>query len=200
MLDSQLQQKKQNLSQVNKPKQVPADNTNRLIRLAVAGDKPAFDELINQVYADIHRFSFHLVRNRTRAEDLTHDVVLKIARSIKQFKFDSTFLSWVYRIVVNTQKDADKKQINRLKQDNQYYADHLQHRYAPQPDDELEFNELLSAINQLPHKLKITLILVYAQHLSHSQVADVLECSINTVSWRIHEAKKQLKIILENRS
>ena len=46
MLDSKLQQKKQNLPQLNKPTQVPADDTNRLIRLAVAGDKPAFDEVL----------------------------------------------------------------------------------------------------------------------------------------------------------
>ncbi len=200
MLDSQSQQEQQSSYQLDPSEKTQLDDSDQLVSRAVAGDSVAFDELINDVYADIYRFSFHITQNKIQAEDLTHDAVLKIAKSVRQFKFDCSFLSWVYRIVVNTQKDNYKKQRNRLKRDGEYYADHQLQQYSPEPDDAIEFNELLLAIDQLPHKLKLTLILVHAEHLSHAQAAEVLQCSINTVSWRIHEAKKQLKIILEHQS
>ncbi len=200
MLDSQPQQENQYSAHLNNPVKTLTNEIKQLVEQAVAGDKQAFNLLISNVYIDIYRFSFHLTKNQTRAEDLTHDVVLKIAKSIKQFNFDSTFLSWVYRIVVNTQKDNYKKQTNRLKRDSQYYTEHQLQYSSSLPEDEVEFNELLSAIDQLPEKLKITLVLVYAEHLSHADAADVLQCSTNTISWRIHEAKKQLKTILEKQS
>ena len=200
MLDSQGQQENQYSNSLSDAETIEADKGEILVSQAVNGDKQAFNQLINQYYEDIYRFSFHLTKNKTDAEDLTHDVALKIAKSIQQFQFNCAFLSWVYRIVVNTQKDNYKKQVNRLQRDGNYLDQQQLQQRSPQPDENVEFNELLNSIDQLPEKLKITLILVYAQHLSHSDVADVLECSINTVSWRIHEAKKQLKKILENQS
>jgi len=200
MLDSQLQQEHQTSYNLSKATQLQIDNLDSLVRSANQGDEQAFNHLINQVYADIYRFSFHLSKNKTQAEDLTHDVILKIAKSIRQFKFNCAFLSWVYRIVVNTQKDNHKKQINRLKRDGHYFDQQHLRQHSPQPDENLEFGELLEAIDQLPEKLKVTLILVYAEYMTHADAADVLQCSINTVSWRVHEAKKQLKKILEKRS
>ena len=147
-----------------------------------------------------YRFSFHLTKNKTQAEDLTHDVCLKIAKSIHQFKFNSQFKSWVYRIVINTQKDNFKKELNQNKRETHFHEQSLLNQRHQQPEENIEYNELLEAIDLLPRKLKLTLILVHAQQLSHSQAGDVLGCSTNTVSWRIFEAKKQLKKILKEQS
>lgn len=198
MLDSQIQQQDQQLYSLNKANKTKTENSASLVSQSVNGDKQAFNLLINHYYADIYRFSFHLTKHKAEAEDLTHDVVLKIAKSIHQFQFNCSFLSWVYRIIHNTQKDNYKKRLNRFKRDSHYLNEQQLQQRSPQPDEHVEYNELLSAIDQLPEKLKITLILVYAEHMHHADVADVLQCSINTVSWRIHEAKKQLKKILEN--
>lgn len=177
-----------------------SDTPEPLVSDAINGDQQAFSALMNQYYADIYRFSFHLTKNKTQAEDLTHDVCLKVARSIHQFKFDSRFKSWVYRIVINTHKDNFKKQANQAKRDSYYHEQTVLNQRHQQPEETIEYNELLSAIDKLPEKLKLTLILVHAQQLTHSQVSDVLACSTSTVSWRIHEAKKQLKKILKEQS
>ena len=174
--------------------------TRETLEEAVNGDRRAFKQLINHYYVDIFRFSFHLTKDKTQAEDLTHDVCLKIAGSIHQFKFGSQFKSWVYRIVINTYKDNVKKQANLKKRETQYHEQTVLGQHQPRPEDSIQFNDLLNAIDKLPEKLKITLILVHAQELTHSLAAQVLGCTRNTVSWRIHEAKKQLKKIIREQS
>ena len=176
------------------------DNIKALVVDVVAGDQAAFAQLMNQYYDDIYRFSFHLTGNKTQAEDLTHDVCLKIASTIQQFKFNSQFISWVYRIVINIHKDNYKKQRNRLKRETDYHQQTSDNQAFRRPEEQIEYDELLGAIDQLPGKLKLTLILVQAQDLTHAQTAEILTCSTNTVSWRIHEARKQLKQILKEQS
>ena len=200
MLDFVEKQKVDEKDTLTQASEKCTDASEQLITGAINGNQQAFSALMDHYYVDIYRFSFHLTKNKTQAEDLTHDTCLKIARSIHQYKFNSQFKSWVYRIVINTHKDNFKKQLNLSKRESYFHEQTTLKQRIEQPEENIEYNELLDAIDLLPSKLKLTLILVHSQQLTHSQAADVLECSTNTVSWRIFEAKKQLKKILKEQS
>jgi RNA polymerase sigma-70 factor (ECF subfamily) len=81
-----------------------------LIRRAQAGDRTAFEALLNQYYDVIYRIAYKWSGVRADAEDITQNVCIKLARSIGLFGFRSAFLSWLYPLVINTAKDWARQQ------------------------------------------------------------------------------------------
>lgn len=170
-------------------------NDNNLITQCQTGDKLAFETLLNRYYDTIYRFAFRWCGDQHNAQDITQQVCIKLAQSIQQFEFKSSFTSWLYRIVINCAKDYYKspKQYNQREECN----DNIEHQTDLKSEDsnarQLYAHQILEHINTLDESLRDTLILVYGQGLSHKQAAEKLKIQESTVSWRIHEARKLLK-------
>lgn len=161
-----------------------------LIKRCQNGDRAAFDVLLERHYDTIYRFAFRWCNDQSNAQDITQQACLKLARAIHQYDFKSTFTSWLYPLVINTAKDFYKSpnQVERHPTlDNESpQADRNEQRHYAQ--------QILEFINTLPNELKDTLLLVFGKGLNHAQAANELGIKESTVSWRIHEARKQLKI------
>lgn len=168
-------------------------NETTLIKRCQAGDKSAFEELLNEHYDTIYRFAYRWCGDQINAQDITQQSCLKLANSISQFEFKSSFSSWLYRLVVNCAKDFYKspKQHNQREEQiddlEQYQSKNEQH------EQRLYSQQILEHINTLQDDLKDTLILVFGKGLTHLQAAEQLDIKESTVSWRIHEARKRLK-------
>ena len=78
------------------------DKDTELIKRAQNGDLEAFRELVDEHKRNVYYLAFDLTRNREDAEDVSQDVFLKVFRSLKNFRGDAKFSSWLYRITVNT--------------------------------------------------------------------------------------------------
>ena len=78
------------------------DKDTEIIRRAQNGDLNAFRELVDEHKRNVYYLAFDLTRNREDAEDVSQDVFLKVFRSLKDFRGDAKFSSWLYRITVNT--------------------------------------------------------------------------------------------------
>ena len=163
-----------------------------LIKQCQSGDAKAFEVLINQHYDTIYRFSYRWCGDQTNAQDITQNACLKLARSINQYRFDSSFTTWLYQLTINCAKD--------------FYKSPTQHNVREEQHDNLELNsradgnakrlyaqQILEHITQLQDDLKDTLILIYGTGLNHQQAAKQLNIKESTVSWRVHEARKLLK-------
>lgn len=168
-------------------------NSNTLIKRCQEGDKDAFEKLLHEHYDTIYRFAYRWCGDRINAQDITQLACIKLANSISQFGFKSSFNAWLYRLVINCAKDFYKspKQHNRREEQTndieQYQTNDAQY------EQRLYSQQILEYINTLQDDLKDTLILVFGKGLTHEQAAKQLNIKESTVSWRIHEARKLLK-------
>ena len=89
------------------------DEESDLIKQAQRGDRGAFESLLRTHYDAMYRMAFKWCGNKEDAEDITQNACIKLARSIDTFRFQSAFLSWLYRLVINTAKDWAKARAPR---------------------------------------------------------------------------------------
>lgn len=165
-----------------------------LIRQAQAGDGAAFAQLLAQHYDTMFRFAFRWCGHRSDAEDITQLACIKLAQSINQFRFEAAFSSWLYRLVINCAKDWYKSQ-QRHQHDN--IDSWSEPEQAPEhyAENTIYLQQLLRLLDQMAEGFKETALLVHGEGLSHAEAAEVLHLKESTVSWRLHEIRKQLKAL-----
>lgn len=163
-----------------------------LIRSAQSGDRQAFGQLLASSYDSLFRFAYRWCGNRADAEDITQQACIKLAQSLGQFRFDAAFSSWLYRLVINCAKDWYRSQ-------NRHHHAPIEDWIEPEraPDQSAEnsiyLQQLLRQLEQMADGFKETALLVHGEGLSHAEAADVLQVKESTVSWRLHEIRKQLQ-------
>ncbi|MBU2515764.1 RNA polymerase sigma factor [bacterium] len=168
-----------------------------LINQAKAGSSTAFEVLVRQHYTFVYKVAFKWCRLKEDAEDITQEVFIKLARNIMDFKQSSAFKTWLYRITINTAKDLMIKKQRALKNESAYLE--AEKEKSGHVDREAAMaDKLISLIESLPQKLKDAALLVYSEGLSHKEAAGILDCAETTVSWRLFQVKKKLKISLKS--
>lgn len=166
-----------------------------LIRRAQDGDAEAFEALLGLYYDTLFRFAYKWCGSREDAEDITQQACIKLARSIGGFRFDAAFTSWVYRLVINCAVDWSRSQRRHTAGcgDND----------APPPatpssaETGVLVEQVLRQLDTLAGGIKETVLLVYAEGMTHGEAADVLGVKEGTVSWRLYEARKKLRLAFE---
>ena len=168
------------------------ENLETLVQRAQKGKVDAFEEIVRGLYPIILNYTFRILRNRADAEETTQDVFVKAGESIVDLKKTRAFKSWLYSIAYSKAQDCIRKQGRRQNRESAYYEIH-----AEQSLKHDDGSKLTEAIAKLPDDMRQTVILVYWENLKHAEVAAILNCAESTVSWKIHQAKKQLKLIME---
>ncbi len=163
----------------------------------VAGDESAFRELY-QIHADgVYRLCLRLLQQREEAEDATQEVFLKIIAALPGFRAEAQLSSWIYRITLNTCLNLQRQQkIKRwlslewleLQPEAAAAEEGALHRLEREEEEAL----LTAAINRLPEKQRIALILNRFEEKSYQEIAEILGCSLAAVESRIFQAKKNL--------
>ncbi len=172
------------------------DDDRELARQACAGDRVAFQQLLERHYDTAYRYAFHFTLNAEDAEDIAQDVCLGLAQKLRSFRGKSRFTTWLYSVVINACRDHLRKQKSSLKlQAN--FAVFREQDAADQRHDVERLDWLNEAVASLEPKLRETAILVLGEDLSHSEAAGALGCAESTVSWRMHEVRKKLKTMVE---
>ncbi|WP_143154455.1 RNA polymerase sigma factor [Devosia limi] len=169
--------------------------TRALVARAQNGDAEAFGELIEDHYDLIHRTAWKWCGNRSDAEDIAQDVCVKLGGAISGFDGRSAFSSWVYRITLNAVRDMQRARGRRAKYAEAYA--HVSPEDVPAEQEEAATSsQLWAAVRTLPEKQRDSVLLVYAEELSHAAAADIMGCKEATVSWHIFEARKTLRGLL----
>ncbi len=164
----------------------------KLVRLAKDGDSVAFENLVEQNYMLVYKISYNWCRAKEDAEDITQEVFVKLAKKIFSFKEESAFQTWLYRIVINTAKDYTQKQ-ERKRVKEMKYKEEQKIKTEPFQEEISLAGKIHQMIECLPYKLKDAALLVFTEGMTHKEAAVVLDCAEKTVSWRIHQVKKELK-------
>ncbi|RDE07673.1 RNA polymerase sigma factor [Pelagibacterium lacus] len=169
-----------------------AAETAELVRLAQAGDVVAFERLVARQYGFIFKTAFRWLGHRSDAEDVTQTVCMRLATALKSFDWRASFTSWLYRITLNAVYDLKRSSQRRQRLVSEISLGATEES-PPTQEDQLALNDLWQLVRELPEKQRDAVLLVYAEHMSHAEAAQVMGCKEVTVAWHIHNARKTLK-------
>lgn len=173
-----------------------------LVERTHRGDREAFACLVNRHYMLVYRVAYKWCGMKENAEDITQEVFVKLARVIHGFKGNSKFVSWLYRIAVNTTKDFLRSNSRKMANEAAYVEEKLSNALHSSvtinenADNQVSSKIVYSALDSLSSKLKEAVILVLSEGLSHKEAGEVLGCAETTVSWRVFQARRKLKKLL----
>ncbi|WP_069649197.1 RNA polymerase sigma factor [Caloranaerobacter ferrireducens] len=176
-----------------------------LIKKSSEGNVDAFEELIKEYEKRAYNIAYRLLKNSEDAMDVVQEAFIKIYKSIREFKFKSSFSTWVYRIVVNTTIDfiRSKKVIYSLDETIKSEKGDIKREvadYENTPEIELErklTKELVQkSIDKLDDIHRTVIILRDIQGFSYDEISEILDCSLGTVKSRISRGRIALKEII----
>ncbi|WP_020559243.1 RNA polymerase sigma factor RpoE [Thiofilum flexile] len=178
-----------------------------LVMRVQAGDKKSFDLLVlkyqHRVVSLIHRY----VRDDDLAFDVAQEAFIKAYRGLKNFRGESAFYTWLYRIAINTAKNYLVSEGRRTPsvdidadEAEQYEGESALKEYGT-PEHELLREEIelavSTAIDTLPEDLKMAIMLREIEGMSYDEIAVVMDCPIGTVRSRIFRAREAIDKVLK---
>ena len=174
----------------------------QLVRQAASGNIRAFEEIYKIVSPYVFTLALRSLNNTHDAQEVTQDVFLKIHRNLKQFRFDSSFKTWIYRIALNTSINMLKKRSKERQRHTEFDEAHMKgqtltHADNTNIDKEDAGYRVKLFMQHLNEDQKICLMLREIDGLSYQEIADVLEVNLNTVRTRIKRAREALLEIKE---
>ena len=174
-----------------------------LVRKAKSGDGRAYEILMEQYHDAVFNIVYRMVRNKQEAEDLTQETFIKAYNSINLFNEEYAFSTWLFKIATNHCIDFfRKRKLKTYSMDEpvQYKEDEIKHEYASD-DPTMEHRMIDSeksrlireAINKLPEKYRMAIILRHHEEKSYDEIAQILNLPLGTVKARIFRAREMLK-------
>ena len=170
------------------------DTDRALVDRAAAGDREAFAALVERHYGLIYRVGARVLGDDEAAADLAQDVCVGLAARLPSYRGESRFATWLYRVVVNAARDRMRREGARRRSDAAYAEVDAMTR-AGQAAIDAEALWLRQMLAGLTDDLRATVVLVLQEGLRHGEAAEVLGISESTVSWRMHEARKRLRVL-----
>ena len=175
-----------------------------LVNQAIAGDLPAFEALVRQYQARIVNYAMAVVRDRGEAEDVAQETFIRAFRSLRRFRGDSAFKTWLYTIATNTARSALERRGRRERVGDRSLDDETQARRAADvpaggPDAETRLvtrDAIDRALAELPDTLREAVVLRDVEGLDYKEIAEVIGAPIGTVESRIFRARQRLRTVL----
>lgn len=175
----------------------------QLVERAQKGDKRAFELLVMKYQRKLGRLLSRLVRDPGEVEDVTQEAFIKAYRALPNFRGESAFYTWLYRIGINTAKNylvaLGRRAPTTTEFDNEEaesFEDAEGLRDAATPEGELLGKEIAATVNKamdaLPEDLRTAISLREIEGLSYEEIASVMNCPIGTVRSRIFRAREAI--------
>lgn len=172
-----------------------------LIQKFKNGDEQAFNQLVLQYQEKIYWIVRRMLPDHDDADDITQNVFIKAYQSLKSFKGDSSFYTWIYRIAIN----LSLNEIRRKKLRRTFSLDEeTVHLYSKEesPLEKLEGAErkklIQEAIDTLPEKQKKVFILRYFDELPYEEISKILDTSVGGLKANYFHAVKRIGEYLKN--
>jgi RNA polymerase sigma-70 factor (ECF subfamily) len=182
-----------------------------LVKRCQAGDTEAFDELVTRYRTRVFGMINNMVHSEQDAWDLAQESFLKAWKSIGRFRGQSSFYTWIYRIVMNVTIDWLRKK--QVKGGGAEFDDAIQLREIDPASNTVPKTEALShqamerdeirtriekAISQLSPEHRAVILMKEIEDMQYHEIAEALRCSIGTVMSRLFYARKKLQALLKD--
>ncbi|WNC71479.1 RNA polymerase sigma factor RpoE [Thalassotalea psychrophila] len=183
-----------------------------LVQQVQNGDKNAFNLLVKKYQQKVMNLVSRYVKNQADVADVTQEAFIKAYRALGNFRGDSAFYTWLYRIAVNTAKNhlmagSRKPPGSDIDvEEAEFYDSGEALRENASPEKLLLTDEIrqliFKTIEQLPEELRTAINLRELDGLSYEEIANVMDCPVGTVRSRIFRARdavdKKIKPLLQN--
>ena len=188
---------------------MPEWNEKNVVNRAQNGDMEACNELIRHYQERIYSTIYHMISNHEDASDLAQITFIKAIQKINNFKGQSSFFTWLYRIAVNntinfirTKRKRVILSINQMQEDFDRGEELLGLISKETPQRNINRLELQGILNTAMLKLspnhRLVVTLHDVQGMPHEQIGEIMDCNTNTVRTRLHYARKQLQAHLSD--
>ena len=178
-----------------------------LVERVKQGDKQAFDLLVLKYQHKLAKLIGRYIRDHAEVMDVAQEAFIKAYRALPNFRGDSAFYTWLYRIAINTAKNHLASQSRRsvemsveIPEAEQYAgAGELRDNATPERllmRDEIQYT-VARAIEELPEDLRMAITLRELEGLSYEDISQAMECPIGTVRSRIFRAREAINKQLE---
>jgi RNA polymerase sigma-70 factor (ECF subfamily) len=178
-----------------------------LVRMAQGGDMASFEELVSRYRDKIFARAFSMMRHEEEALDLSQDAWVKGWQRLAQFHGESSFITWMTRIVINLCLDQLRKQkrqraesIEAMDEEGGGGIERRMPVINPNPTQGLERAELRERIDralaQLSYEHRTVLVLHEFEELEYKEIAKQMKCSIGTVMSRLFYARRRMESLL----
>ena len=171
-----------------------------LVKRVQKGDKKAFDPLVIKYQQRIANLISRFIRDPDEVLDVTQEAFIKAYRALPNFRGDSQFYTWLYRVAINTAKnhlatlsrrppqgDIEAEIAEQMDMGTRLKEQETPERLAVEADLKAV---ILEAVDQLPEELKTALTLREIDGLSYDEIAEAMDCPIGTVRSRIFRARE----------
>lgn len=180
---------------------------NMLVERAQKGDRDALDALVRKYEKRAYQYAFRLTSNGEEASDIVAEAFVRVYGALQNFKGNSAFTTWLYRILTNCFLDLRKKEKSRsatsLEAVLQTDEGDLERQFEspdPTPDDLAEKQQREEvfelAVASLPEYQRVMVTLYHAEMLSYEEIAATLDLPIGTVKSRLNRARLSLREML----
>jgi len=173
-----------------------------LVRRAQRGERAAFDLLVLRYQHKVIKLVARLLRDPAEAEDVAQEAFVKAYRALASFRGDSAFYTWLYRIAVNTARNAMASRQRRPLDYEAELSDSEQSnvesrlRHSDTPEASVLSEEIRETVNRavadLPEDLRTAIILREVEGLSYEEIAAAMDCPVGTVRSRIFRAREAI--------
>lgn len=170
-----------------------------LVKQAQKGDMKAFEMLVQRYQQKVGGAISKLIKDYHEIQDITQDVFVKVYKALPNFRGDSAFYTWIYRIAINTAKNHLVAKGRRIQNSDiepseaENYSGGFENQDFDTPDAHYERQEVERVVHdsiaQLPEDLKQAIILRELEGLSYEEIAEKMNCPIGTVRSRIFRAR-----------
>lgn len=186
-----------------------------LVARVQRGDKRAFDLLVLKYQRKIMRLLSRMIRDPGDVEDVAQEAFIKAYRALPQFRGDSAFYTWLYRIAINTARNWQAASARRPSvpnvtetQDGETFSQIDNLTDISTPESLMASRQIVETVNTaiaaLPEELRTAIILREIEGMSYEDIAQTMECPIGTVRSRIFRAREaiaaQLRPVLDTDS
>jgi RNA polymerase sigma-70 factor (ECF subfamily) len=173
----------------------------QLVERVQRGDKRAFDLLVTKYQRKLGRLLSRFIRDPSEVEDVTQEAFIKAYRALPNFRGDSAFYTWLYRIGINTAKNHLVAMGRRAPTSTEMDAEEAesiesgdQLRDLNTPENQMMSRQVGDTVNQtlqeLPEELRTALTLREIEGLSYEEIATAMQCPVGTVRSRIFRARE----------
>jgi RNA polymerase sigma-70 factor (ECF subfamily) len=178
----------------------------QLVDKVKEGDKKAFNLLVLKYQNRVTNIVSRYIKNNGDVADVTQEAFIKAYRALPNFRGDSAFYTWLYRIAVNSAKNYLVSQSRKPPasdvdaQEAEFYegADAL--REVASPESKLLTKEietaLLRAIERLPDELRVAITFREMEGMSYEEIAEIMSCPVGTVRSRIFRAREAIDAVI----
>lgn len=172
-----------------------------LVQRAVEGDKEAFTNLYTLTYSEVYHIVKVFIHNEDTAQDIVQETYYKSLRKIKQLKEPDKFPVWIKKIAVNTAKahlrkvdwvlfsEADGEGGKSIAELQDERLEHIPEIVVDQAETKKLIDQILG---ELDEKQRMVVGMFYYEQMSVNEIAEALNCSVNTVKSRLNYARKKI--------